>query len=196
MKPGKAVNTLKNAFEPLSETFGQEFLKPMGEEALKELMGIMPSRNGGTLAAEDLKRAREQKNLQEKKEEDQQRSQRQIEFVKQQYRSNEANSDKHQEMLSEQVQELQVEIVKLAKTAGVETSVHLQNTTKKGRVSILTIKLLTSIIKTLRLKTKEAKSGSELVSQRSNAKRPTGMLAWVSGKQMKIHEQGTMQLQG
>lgn len=195
MKPAKAINALKDTFEPLSETFTEQFSK-MGDEALKELMGIMPSRNNGTLAAEDLKRAREQKNLEEKEKEDSQRSQRQIEFVKQQYSSSENNADKHQEMLVEQVQELQVQIVELAKTAGVETKIHLQNTSKKGRVSILTIKLLTSIIKTLRLKAKEAKSGSELVSQRSNAKRPTGMLAWVSGKQMKIHEQGTLQLQG
>lgn len=195
MKPAKAINALKDTFEPLSETFTEQFSK-MGDEALKELMGIMPSRNGGTLAAEDLKRAREQKNLEEKEKEDSQRSQRQIEFVKQQYSSSENNADKHQEMLVEQVQELQVQIVELAKTAGVETKIHLQNTSKKARVSLLTIKLLTSIIKTLRLKAKEAKSGSELVSQRSNAKRPTGMLAWVSGKQMKIHEQGTLQLQG
>lgn len=195
MKPAKAINALKNTFEPLSETFAEQFSK-MGDEALKEIMGVMPSRNSGTLAAEDLKRAREQKSLEEKKKEDSQRSQRQIEFVKQQYSSSETSADKHQQMLVEQVQELQVQIVELAKTAGVETKIHLQNTSKKEKVSLLTIKLLTSIIKTLRLKAKEAKSGSELVSQRSNAKRPTGMLAWVSGKQMKIHEQGTLQLQG
>ena len=89
---------------------------------------------------------------------------------------------------------MQQEVAALAKTAGVETKAHLQNNTKK--VGKLDIKLLTVIIKFLRFKAGESKSAQELVSQRSNSKRTTGMLAWVSGKQMKIHEQGTLTLQG
>jgi len=90
--------------------------------------------------------------------------------------------------------ELQEEIAKLAKTTGVDTKVHMQNPTKK--IGIIDIKFLTKIITFLRLKAEESKSAKDLQAQRQNSKRATGMLAWVSGKQMKVHEQGTLHLQG
>jgi len=70
----------------------------------------------------------------------------------------------------------------------------MQNPTKK--IGIIDIKFLTKIITFLRLKAEESKSAKDLQAQRQNSKRATGMLAWVSGKQMKVHEQGTLHLQG
>lgn len=200
MKPSSAVNAARNVFKPLGETLKEQVADPIFREGVDELMGFFdkdaPFRGKGTLAQEDLKRAREQKRLSELASKDQQNTQKQIEALKVQYKVSEQQQINEQKPLHQEVQELTVQVVELAKTAGIESKIHLQNTSKKEKVSVLTIKLLRAVIRTLTLKAKEAKSASDLVTQRSNAKRPTGMLAWVSGKQMKIHEQGTLQLQG
>ncbi len=96
--------------------------------------------------------------------------------------------------MREEVMGLQEEIAQLAKTATIETKVHMQNPTKK--VGIIDITFLTKIISFLKIKVEESRSAKELQAQRQNTKRTSGMLAWVSGKQMKVHEQGTLHLQG
>ena len=114
--------------------------------------------------------------------------------IKNSYRENDVSQNQEQKALTQEVEEMKAEVVGLAKAAGVETKIHLEQKPKK--LGILDIKRLTFILRLLRIKANESKSAKELVSQRTNAKPPTGMLAWVSGKQMKIHEQGTMTLQG
>jgi hypothetical protein len=198
MKANKAVGALRDSFESVTETFKEQLLDPMVREAGDELLGFLgedaPFRRKGTLAQEDLKRAREQKRLEELSAQDRQNTQKIIESLKLEYRNSETQRKQEEGPIRQDIEELTVQVVELAKTTGVESKIHLSGS-RKEKVSILTIKLLRTIIKTLTLKAKEAKSASELVVHRSNAK-TTGMLAWVSGKQMKIHEQGTMQLQG
>ncbi len=203
MKSANIAKTIaQSAFEPL-ETLTSQTAKPMLEEAGKELGSFFGapkglSGNPKAIAQEDLARARNKQKLEELTEEDDQKSTQSAENltveIQNQYRFYDAKTTKEQEKLSSEVTELQEEIVKLAKTAGVETKAHLANAGKK--VGILDIKILTTIVRFLRLKAEESKSAQELVSQRNNAKKTTGMLAWVSGKQMKVHEQGTLQLQG
>ncbi|OGD88571.1 hypothetical protein A2693_03655 [Candidatus Curtissbacteria bacterium RIFCSPHIGHO2_01_FULL_40_12] len=197
-----AKNIAQSAFEPL-EALTSQTARPMLEEAGKELGSFFGApkgigRNPKAIAQEDLQRARNQQKLEELSEEDDKKSNESVEHlsfeIQNQYRLYDAKTARVQEKLSEEMIALQEEVVKLAKTAGVETKAHLQRSGKK--VGILDIKILTTIVRFLRLKAEESKSAQELVSQRSNAKRTTGMLAWVSGKQMKVHEQGTLQLQG
>ena len=197
-----AKNIAQSAFEPL-EALTSQTARPMLEEAGKELGSFFGAPNGigrnpKAIAQEDLQRARNQQKLEELSEEDDKKSNESVEHlsfeIQNQYRNYDAKTDKEQHNFSQEVEELQEEVVKLAKAAGVEAKAHLQRSGKK--VGILDIKILTTIVRFLRLKAEESKSAQELVSQRSNAKRTTGMLAWVSGKQMKVHEQGTLQLQG
>lgn len=199
---GIAKQIAQSAFEPL-ETLTSQTAKPILEEAGKELGSFFGapkgiSRNPKAIAQEELARARNKQKLAELSREDDQKSNQGAENltieIQNQYRLYDAKTTNDQEKLGAQVTELQEEIVKLAKTAGVETKSHLQRSGKK--VGLLDIKILTTIVRFLRLKAEESKSAQELVSQRSNAKRTTGMLAWVSGKQMKVHEQGTLHLQG
>ena len=199
MKPNKAVGTVRDSFEAITETFQEQLVNPILGEAKDELLGFFGEdapfkKSKGTLAHEDLKRAREQKHLEELSAQDQQNTQKIIETIRMEYRSEQSRQKQEEGPIRQEIEELTVQVVELAKTTGVDTKIHLSGS-RNEKVSILTIKLLRSIIKTLTLKAKEAKSASELVTQRSSAK-TTGMLAWVSGKQMKIHEQGTMQLQG
>ncbi len=203
MKPAQvAKNIAQNAFEPF-EALGSRVAKPIWDEALNELGGFFgaTSRLGASpkeLAGDDLKRARDQKKLQEETAVDDQKSQEKIQKVmakiNNEYRQQDLRTNREQAPMQEQLAELQGEIASLAKAAGVDTKAHLETMPKK--IGVLDIKRLTNIIRFLRIKAEESKSAKEIVSQRSNAKRPTGMLAWVSGKQMKVHEQGTLQLQG
>lgn len=196
----KAASTVKSAAQAgwdLFEELGNQTAKPMAADILHQfgLPEMNPFGNRPqTLAKEDLLQAREEKRLEEMKKEEEQKAKEHIAIVRNEYRTFEQKSQQEQQSLKQEVSELTAEVAKLAKTAGIDTKVHLEQMPKK--VGILHIKRLTAIVKTLRLKADEAKSGKELVSQRSNAKKSTGMLAWVSGKQMKIHEQGTLQLQG
>jgi len=200
-----AKNLAQAAFEPL-ETLRSQTVKPILEETGRELGSFFGApkglgKNPREIATEDLKRARQKQELEELNEEADQKSQElqqrvvdQIQSHQSQYRFEEVRVNKEQGKLKEQVVELQTEVVKLAKAAGIDTKAHLENTGKK--IGILDIKRLTAIVRFLRIKAEESKSAKELVSQRTNAKRTTGMLAWVSGKQMKVHEQGTLHLQG
>ena len=197
-----AQNAAKMAFEPL-ETLHSQVTKPIFDEAAKELGSFFGSPQAvgkypKSIAQEELKRARDEQKLAQMQGEDEKTSQLDAQKVfasiKQEYRLYEAQVNRHQESAKQEFLELQAEIAKLAKSAGVETKAHLENTPKK--VGILDIKRLTHIVRYLRIKADESKSAKDIVAQRQNAKPQTGMLAWVSGKQMKVHEQGTLQLQG
>ena len=198
MKPTQAAKSAAKLGWDAFEDFGRELTDqipiPMIGEALRQFgltgLGTKPKE----LAQEDLARAREEKRLEEIKKVEDQKSKERYSAVQNQYRTFELKENRQQRKLQEEVVELQSEVVKLAKTAGLETKAHLEQMPKK--VGVLDIKMLTSIVRFLRIKAHEAKSAKELVAQRANAKPATGMLAWVSGKQMKVHEQGTLQLQG
>lgn len=202
MKPAQAAkNAAKigwDSFEELSKKLGGETLNPMLSEAAQEFGFGGLSRRPKAIANEELQRARQEQNLKKKEQEDNQTSnekaQRYIAALENEYRAAEIRSEKDQKPVKEEFAQLQSEIVKLAKAAGVDTNVHLEQTPKK--IGILDIKRLTAIVRSLRIKADSAKDASNLVKQRANAKPATGMLAWVSGKQMKVHEQGTLQLQG
>lgn len=196
----KPVQTAKAAAKVGWDTFEElknQTAKPMMDEVFKELGGF-GSPFGGTrkteMAKEDLKHAREEKKIEEMKKEEEKKSKARISAVRSEYQTFTRNTNKEQQQMKQEVSSLQEEVVQLAKAAGVNTKVHMEQMPKK--IGIMDIKRLTSIVSLLRIRADSAKSGSELVSQRSNAKRATGMMAWVSGKQMKIHEQGTLQLQG
>jgi len=202
MKPANIAKTLaQGAWEPL-ESLASKTARPMLEEAGHELAPFFGTPKGianreREIAAEELKRAREKEKLNESTAQDTKKSHEEaqrVQAVLLEYRQQETKGESQQQQLKEQVAELQGEIVKLAKTAGVETKAHLAGSGKK--IGLLDIKILTTIVRFLRLRAEESKSAQELVSQRTNAKRTTGMMAWVSGKQMKVHEQGTLQLQG
>ena len=181
------LETLRSQVVPFADEFGAELGPFVGRS---RPLGSHPKE----LAQEDLQRARQQEEIQRLQKEDSEKSAQYLSEIKQEYRTYQLKSDREQSELAEEVETLKKEVVHLAKSAGVETKVHLQNQTKK--VGPLDIKLLTTIIRFLRLKAQESKSAKELMSQRQNAKRTTGMLAWVAGKQMKVHEQGTLTLQG
>lgn len=199
MKPAHAAKTAAMAAINPFEELNKQAIKPIFEEAAFELGGFLGSplsHKPKTLAQEDLKRARDEQKLEEMKIEDSKKSHEATTKILEVYTGFEQKTENNNNQVVEQIEELKAEVVSLANVAGVDTKAHLENTPKKGKTSLQTIKLITVIIRTLRIKAEESKSASELVSQRSNAKRPTGMLAWVSGKQMQIHEQGTLQLQG
>jgi len=197
----KPTQTAKNAAKvgwDVFEELGNQTAKPIFDEAVSEIGSFFDTPRLGrapkTVGHEDLQRAREEKRIEEMKNEETKKSRERLAAVRSEYHSFEQKTNSEQTEIKKEIVELQGEVVKLAKSAGVDTKVHLEQIPKK--VGRLDIKRLTSIIRYLRLKADEAKSGKELVAQRKNAKRATGMLAWVSGKQMKVHEQGTLQLQG
>ena len=207
MKPTQvAKGAARAAFEPL-ETLKSQVAQPILEEAASELGSFFGApqgvgKNPQAIAHEELARARNKQKIEEmdakanqtSQEEVQRLSQRLASEIQNEYRRQETITDKEQKPLKAEMAELQSEVAKLAKAAGVETKAHIETMPKK--VGILDIKRLTTIVRYLRIKAEESKSAKELVSQRTNAKRTTGMLAWVSGKQMKVYEQGTLQLQG
>ncbi len=196
----KAVTA--TAAEPF-ETLRSQVAKPILEEVGSEFGSFFGApkgigRNPSAIAKEDLQRARNEQKLGEMEEKDNQDSQEKAQAlyltIQNEYQSSQTKDSKEQQHLKEEVFELQSEVVKLAKASGIDTKAHLE--TVPGKIGLLDIKRLTFIVRFLRIKAEESKSAKELVSQRSNAKRTTGMLAWVSGKQMKVHEQGTLHLQG
>jgi hypothetical protein len=201
MKAAKAAakTVVTDTFESIAQN-----LKLMGDEAGRELNFLDPNalkRRPTEMAGADLARAREEHRIEEGKEADGQNSENMIqktlasiETVRQEYRSHDVKTDKKQEPMQQELHELKEEVANVAKAAGIETKVHLQNNAKK--IGPLDILMMVLTLRFLRIKLEDSKNAQDLVSQRSNAKRPTGMMAWVSGKQMKIHEQGTMQLQG
>lgn len=194
---GAVKNAAKMAFDPF-ETLSSQAVKPILTDTAMEFGSLFGMQKGvssksKSIGHEELSRARKEKQIEEMKKEETKADQEKLMFVKQTYQSYDVEVSKKDQQIRTEVVELQSEIAKLAKTASVDTKAHLENIPKK--VGVLDIRRLTMIVKFLTLKANEAKSANQLVSERSS-KRTTGMLAWVSGKQMKIHEQGTLTLQG
>ncbi len=191
-----AKNAAKFALDPFEELSTQA--KPFFDEARQELAPFFGKGTFGSKPKEigksELSRAREAEKIEEMKKEEKQETQFVMSKWKEQYREFESKTRSSDNQMQREVQELQQEVANIAKTAGVNTKVHLESVPK--RVGILDIKRLKSIIFLLRIKADQSKSASELVNSRKGAKRTTGMLTWVSGKQGKIYEQGTMTLQG
>jgi len=199
------MNTAKSAKSAAKFTFDQfetlaaqtaPQLKPFINEARDELAGFFSSpKIGGRpqeLIREDLTRAREQQKLQKDKSHDESSSKAKVKEIMAMYKESRYESKAQNVELRQEMHNLESEVSQLAKAAGVETNIHMQNTPKVGKIDL---SFLTFIIRTLRVKAQSSKSAKSLVSERSEIK-ATGMNAWVSGKQMKIHEQGTLQLQG
>lgn len=199
----KAAKNVIGAFEDTFDTLSEQF-NPLAQEAGRELFGFMGenglSGRSQTGAKEELQRARNEKAMKKAESEDNadsnNKAQEVMTHIKQTYKDFQTQQNAEDNKVNREISQLEEEVVKLAKASGIDTKIHLQNNAQKGKSSLQTLKLLTHIIKIMRIQADKSKSASELVSQRSNAKRPTGMMAWVSGKQMKIHEQGTLQLQG
>ena len=206
MKTGHAVKTIKTIGEATFETLGSGLVGPMLDEAKRELgLGsFLGSGNGISsrrkeIGEEELKRARTEKELGEKTEEDDYSSDQkaaELALILREYQNydSENGNSKEQRALKEEFVELREEVAKLAEASGVKTTAHME--TPPQKIGLLDIKRLKSIIKDLTAKVEDSKNGKDMVAQRENAKRTTGMLAWVSGKQMKVHEQGTLTLQG
>lgn len=198
MKPTQAAKTAARIGWDSLEALHNKTVKPISEEMWNELGGFFGAAGLGNkpkaIAQEDLQRARDEKEIQKKQVEDEKKSHKQIQAIRQEYRLHDTNVTKEQREFQSEFHQMQNEVANLAKAAGMETHAHLEQMPKK--VGVLDIKRLTTMIRFLRIKAEESKSARDLVAQRANAKPPTGMLAWVSGKQMKIHEQGTLQLQG
>jgi hypothetical protein len=193
-----AKSAAKLLQEPLEALVSHTKPKAFLEEARKE---ILPFLDNGIFAArpkeiaqKDLAQAGREEELGQMKEEEVKETQASLLMLKQEYTSYDAKVDAHDKSIRKEFTELQTEIAGLAKASGVDTKAHLETVPKK--VGILDIRRLTSIVKFLRFKAESSKEANDMVTQRQNAKRTTGMLAWVSGKQMKIHEQGTLTLQG
>ena len=206
MKTAQAAKTAKTIGEATLETLGSDLVTPMIDEAKRELglgsfLGSKDdiSSRPREIGQEELKRAREEKELGKRTEEDDYNSDQkaaELALILQKYRNHDfLNGDsKEQRALKAEFVELREEVAKLAEASGVKTTAHME--TPPQKIGLLDIKRLKSIIKDLTAKVEDSKNGKDMVAQRENAKRTTGMLAWVSGKQMKVHEQGTLTLQG
>lgn len=202
----KTSQVAKTIGEATLETIGDGVVLPILEEAKRELgLGsFLGSKDGigsrpKEIGQEELKRARAEKELGERTEEDDYSSDQkaaELSLILQEYRNHDSGSGsgKEQRALKEEFVELREEVAKLAQASGVKTAAHLE--TPPHKIGVLDIKRLRLIIKDLTAKVEDSKNAQEMVTQRKNAKRTTGMLAWVSGKQMKVHEQGTLTLQG
>ena len=199
-----AKNISQSLLDPL-ETLNSQMAKPIMEEIGKQLgfsnksESLKSNHNlSREIATDELKRARNELTLNQKSENDNQNSQEAAQKIfmniQESYQRERSNVTKQQTEFQVEVTELQNEISKLANVVQVKTKAHVLTNSKK--IGVLDIKLLRWIVELLRVKAEESKSAKDLIVQRSNAKRATGMLAWVSGKQMKVHEQGTLQLQG
>lgn len=204
MKPAVAKKTVQDFLNPNFETLQSQIAKPMLDEAVFELGGFFDknkkrlSSRPKSLAHDDLARAREAQNIEQMGNQDSSETKEKVrkiqETIRHQYREHDRETQTEQHQMKKEFVQLQEEVAKLAKASGVDTKAHLENVPQQ--VSAIDIKRLSMIVKTLTIKAEESKSAKDLVSQRANAKPATGMMAWVSGKQMKIHEQGTMTLQG
>lgn len=202
MKFGQTTKkTLQSALDPL-EVLTNQVGRGVVEEAIHELGGFFGSDNNiGTrpreIAFADLQRARKQEEIKKMEESDTEKSKEtafRLQATINEYSKYDAKINNEQNQMKAEFGELKTEIVKLADISGVKTNVHLETTPNK--IGILDLKRLTAIIRFLRFKAEESKSAKDLVVGRQNAKETTGMMAWVSGKQGKIYEQGTMTLQG
>ena len=206
MKIAQAAKAIKAIGEATFETFGSDLAGPMIDEAKRELgLGsLLSSRDGISsrpkeIGQEELKWARAQEKLEEDVIQEKTDSDVAVEHITRmlnEYQSHQSSNgeSREQKALKEEFIELREEVAKLTEASGVKTTAHMETSPQK--IGLLDIKRLKLIIKDLTAKVEDSKNGKDMVAQRENAKRTTGMLAWVSGKQMKVHEQGTLQLQG
>lgn len=202
MKLGQTTKkTLQSAFDPF-EALTNQVGKGVLEEAIHELGGFFGSgKNIGTrpreIASAELQRARKQEEIKEMEDKDTEKSKEtafKIQATINEYRKYDTKVNSEQNQMKTEFDELRTEVVKLANVSGIKTNVHLENTPTK--IGVLDLKRLTAIIRFLRFRAEESKGAKEMVTTRQSAKQTTGMMAWVSGKQGKIYEQGTMTLQG
>lgn len=194
-----AKSAAKFALDPFEALTSQaaplakSFLDEAGEQAFGFFKNARFSPKPKEIAGEELSRARNQKKIEEMQIADKQASEEHRKSIKDIYKQARQESKGNQAELKQELSELTQEVAALAHSTGQETKIHLQNTPKVGKVDIT---FITFFVRLLRIKAEESKSAKDLVSQRANAKPGTGMMAWVTGKQMQIHEQGTLQLQG
>lgn len=184
--------------DPLETLVAHTKPKAFIDEARREVFPFLDSDKFSPqpkeIAKQDLAQARREEELGQMREEEAKQAQASLMLIKQEYSTFGTKQETSDNSMRREFTELQTEIAGLAKASGVNTKVHMESVPTK--VGILDIRRLTSIIRFLRFKAESSKDASDIVGQRQNAKRTTGMLAWVSGKQMKIHEQGTLTLQG
>ncbi len=194
-----AKNAAKFALDPFEALTSQaapiakSFLDEAGEQAFGLFKGARFGPKPKEIAGEELKRARNQQRIEEMQAADRQASEENRKAIRDLYKESRQEASRDQNELKQQLSDLTQEVVSLAKASSQETKIHLQNTPKVGKVDIT---FITFVVRLLRIKAEESKSAKDLVSQRASAKPGTGMMAWVTGKQMQIHEQGTLQLQG
>ena len=193
-----AKNAAKIALDPF-EALGSQaaplaksFLDEAGEQAFGFFKSARFSQKPKEIAADELKRARNQQRIEEMQAADKQASEEHRRSVRDLYQQTRQEGKREQSELKQELSELTQEVVALANTVGQETKIHLQNTPKVGKVDIT---FITFVVRLLRIKAEESRSAKTLVNERRSAK-TGGMMAWVTGKQMQIHEQGTLQLQG
>lgn len=193
-----AKSAAKFALDPFEALTSQaaplakSFLDEAGEQAFGFFKSARFSPKPKEIAGNELNRARNQKKLEEMRIEDEQASKEHRSAIKNIYNQAKQESREDQTFLKQELKDLTTEVAMLARSSGQETKVHLQNTPKVGKVDIT---FITFVVRLLRIKAEESKSAKSLVNGRSSAK-SGGMLAWVNGQQMQIHEQGTLQLQG
>lgn len=193
-----AKNAAKFALDPFealtseATPLAKSFLDEAGEQAFGFFKNARFSPKPKEIAGEELKRARNQKKIEEMRSADKQASEEHRSNIKNIYQQARQEGKRGQAELKQELTELTQEVAALAHSTGNETKIHLQNTPKVGKVDIT---FITFVVRLLRVKAQESKSAKSLVNGRKSAK-SGGMLAWVNGKQMQIHEQGTMQLQG
>ncbi len=193
-----AKNAAKIALDPF-EALGSQaaplaksFLDEAGEQAFGFFKSARFSQKPKEIAADELKRARNQQRIEEMQAADKQASEEHRRSVRDLYQQTRQEGKREQSELKQELSELTQEVVALANTVGQETKIHLQNTPKVGKVDIT---FITFVVRLLRIKAEESRSAKTLVNERRSAN-TGGMMAWVTGKQMQIHEQGTLQLQG
>jgi hypothetical protein len=193
-----AKSAAKFALDPF-EALGSQaapiaksFLDEAGEQAFGFFKGARFSPKPKEIAGEELKRARNEKRIEEMQAADKQDSEDHRKKIRDIYIQARQEVKMNQADLKQDLQDLTQEVVSLANTVGQETKIHLQNTPKVGKLDITFVSF---VVRLLRVKAEESKSAKSLVNERRSAK-TGGMLAWVTGKQMQIHEQGTLQLQG
>lgn len=191
----RAAKLALDPFEALTSQaapLAKSFLDEAGEQAFGFFKSARFNSKPKEIAGEELKRARNQMKIEEMQAADKQASEEHRRSVKDLYAQARQEAKINQTELKQDLQARTQEVVSLANTVGQETKIHLQNTPKVGKLDIT---FMSFVVRLLRVKAEESKSAKFLVNERRSAK-TGGMLAWVTGKQMQIHEQGTLQLQG
>src|SRR3990167_5923629 len=168
MKTAQAAKTIKTIGQATFETLGSGLVGPMIDEAKRELglASLLGSRDSISsrpkeIGQEELKRAREEKELGERTESDDYSSDQkaaELTLILQEYQNHDSNNNngKEQKALKEEFIELREEVAKLAHASGVKTAAHLE--TPPQKIGLLDIKRLRLIIKDLTAKVEDSKN--------------------------------------